>query len=394
MSDEPLIEELVISDSFCNYCFRNNTADMLYWERYIAANPAQKEKIREARQIVLGIRMALQQVNPDRKPVTLYAVRKDDQSGRQPGIKKKVWLAAASVIFLIGIAAYSLFITNSGTSTEVAKAVALPNDVNAPETQKALITLSNGQTVYLDSAAKGTLALQGNVRVIKKANGEIAYQIEATESSQEPQFNTLVNPRGSQVVTITLADGSRVWLNAGSSLTYPVAFTKKERQVSVSGEGYFEVAHDAAKPFIVQKNGINIQVLGTRFNVNAYEDDGDIKVTLLQGAVKIQKGRRSALLAPGEQAQIAEQIKVVDGVDTDAVMAWKNGYFHFYKASLQDVLKQLSYWYDVEIEYKEKVEPIQFVGEMERNLSLMQVLKILRKNGVNFQVEGKKLVVR
>jgi len=302
------------------------------------------------------------------------------------------WWAAASVILLLGIFSYFLFINKSIKPEQIAKV--LPDDIKAPQSNRAMITLANGQKVFLDSAGNGALAMQGNVKLMKLPNGEIAYQQRPGEKNNQIKYNTLSNPRGSKVINMLLADGSKVWLNAGSSLTYPVSFQAQQRRVSVTGEAYFEVFHDASKPFIVSNGRVNIRVLGTHFNVNAFEDDDtDIKVTLLEGSVKINNGKASGLLKPGEQALVNEQIKVESDVDLDKVMAWKNGFFGFDNASLHEVLKEISRWYDVEVTYQGSNKPRSFVGEIQRDLSLSEVLEILEKNKVHFKIEGKKLMV-
>ena len=302
------------------------------------------------------------------------------------------WWAAASIILLLGASSYFLFFNYTSKPGQIAKV--LPNDIKAPQSNRATITLANGQKVFLDSAGNGALAIQGNVKLVKLPGGEIAYQNTSGEISRKIEYNTLSNPRGSKVINMVLADGSKVWLNAGSALTYPVAFIGNERKVSISGEGYFEIAHDASKPFIVSKDDVDIRVLGTHFNVNAFEDDGsDINVTLLEGSVKISNGSATGLLKPGQQARVNKKVKIVSDVDLDAVMAWKNGYFQFDHAGLQNVLKQLSRWYDVNVVYKGRNQPREFVGEIQRDLSLSEVLKILEKNKVHFKIEGRELIV-
>jgi len=301
------------------------------------------------------------------------------------------WWAAASVIFFLGVAGYFVVINKRTGAKQIAQ-VNL-EDVKAPQISKAVITLANGQKVYLDSLGKAGLVVHGGLRLLKLSNGEIAYQQTAGEETGQIKYNTLSNPRGSKVINMLLADGSKVWLNAGSTLTYPVSFQAKERKVCVTGEAYFEVFHNASKPFIVNNGPMNIRVLGTHFNVNAFQDNGDIKVTLLQGSVKINKGNASGILKPGEQASVNTQIKVQTDVDIDEVMAWKNGYFHFNNASLQNVLKEISRWYDVDVVYEGDNQPRAFAGEIERDLSLSEVLKILERNKVNFRIEGKKLIV-
>jgi ferric-dicitrate binding protein FerR (iron transport regulator) len=269
-----------------------------------------------------------------------------------------------------------------------------PTDIAAPTGNRATITLADGTKVFLDSAGKGQLAQQGTIKLIKLANGKIAYQPVDNGRGQSIAYNTLSNPRGSKVIDMQLSDGSHVWLNAGSSITYPVAFIGSDRRVELEGEGYFEVAKDAKRKFIVTANGVSTEVLGTHFNVNAFKDDGDdIKITLLEGSVKINNGNASGLLKPGQQALVAKEVKIVSDVDLHLVMAWKNGYFQFDKASLQNVMKQISRWYDVDVVYEGYNQPREFAGEIQRDLSLSEVLKILEKNKVHFRIEGKKLRV-
>jgi transmembrane sensor len=300
------------------------------------------------------------------------------------------WWAAASVIVLFGTAGYFLFFNKKTEPTAIVKVKY--QDIKAPQISKAVISLANGQKVYLDSLSNGALSI-GPVKLVKLPNGEIAYQQTPGEANGQIKYNTLSNPRGSKVINMLLADGSKVWLNAGSSLTYPVSFHDKERKVSVTGEAYFEVFHDASKPFIVNNGSVNIQVLGTHFNVNAFKDNGDLKVTLLEGSVKIKNGNTFGILKPGEQASVNTEIKVQNDVDIEAVMGWKNGYFEFNNASLQNVLKEIARWYDVDVIYEGNNQHRSFAGEMQRDLSLSEILKILERNKVHFRIEGKKLIV-
>jgi transmembrane sensor len=302
------------------------------------------------------------------------------------------WWAAASVVALVGTLSYFMFFTGTSKPAPIAKV--LPNDIKAPQVNRAMITLANGQKIYLDSSRNGSLAVQGNVQLVKLASGQISYQHESGTNSGKMEYNTLSNPKGSKVINMVLSDGSKVWLNAGSSLTYPVSFMGSERRVSVEGESYFEVAHNASMPFIVKNGTVDIRVLGTHFNVNAFHDDGeDVKVTLLEGSVKINNANATGLLKPGQQALVNNNVKIKNDVDLDLVMAWKNGYFQFANSSLQNVLKELSRWYDVNVVYEGKNQPRQFVGEIQRDLNLTEVLKILEKNKVHFKIEGKNLIV-
>jgi ferric-dicitrate binding protein FerR (iron transport regulator) len=222
----------------------------------------------------------------------------DDLSGKEKSSFSLLlsfrWWAAASVILVLGAFGYFMFFNKTPKENGVVKV--LSNDIKAPQSNRAMITLSNGQKVYLDSAGNGALAMQGNVKLMKLAGGEIAYQQGTNQIIGEVQYNILSNPKGSKVINMLLADGSKVWLNAGSSLLYPVSFISDERKVSVTGEAYFEVAHNVSRPFIVNHGSMEVRVLGTHFNVNAFEDDdSNIKVTLLEGSVKIDNAPLPAL---------------------------------------------------------------------------------------------------
>jgi transmembrane sensor len=326
------------------------------------------------------------------------------------------YAAAAVLIIAVSVAVFLSSDRRSSTTpgTEVANNSA--GDVKAPVNNKAFITLADGRRVYLDSTKNGELAQQANVTLVKLANGQIAYQTGDGQVLTELKYNTLSNPRGSNVIDMTLADGSRVWLNAGSSVRYPIAFVGNERKVEITGEAYFEVAHNAGKPFYVTRDNVEVKVLGTHFNVNAYEDEADIKVTLLEGSVKVSGGMNAVTLKPGQQAQAAlaassrsesgtsidRQVTLSNSVDLDQVMAWKNGKFQFDRTPLPVVMRQLSRWYDIEVVYEKGIPNVVFAGEMGRDLNLSQVLKVLSKMEVNFKIEvrpddplgrGRKLIV-
>ena len=187
---------------------------------------------------------------------------------------------------------------------------------------------------------------------------------------------------------MTLSDGSQVWLNAGSSVTYPVAFIGNERKVSITGEAYFEVAHDIAKPFIVSKGDLQVQVLGTRFNINAYDDESDTRVTLLQGSVKVKQGKKEGMLQPGQQAQITSAIKITGDIDVEQVMAWKNGLFMFDRAGIQDVMRQLARGYDWTCITRAIFRKGGFKGEISKDLSVSQVLNGLTATRIHFTMES------
>ncbi len=298
----------------------------------------------------------------------------------------KRWAVAASIILVLGLGSYFAFFHKNRKQEERVKVIPA-DDVEAPKITKAMITLADGRNVSIDSL---TALTQGNVAITKTADGKIIY----SGASSEMLYNTLSNPRGSKVIDMTLADGSRVWLNAGSSVRYPVAFVGKERKVSITGEAYFEVTHDATKPFYVSKDDMSIQVLGTHFNVNAYDDEKDIKVTLLEGSVKVSNNAANSLLKPGQQASVTNDVKVINNVDLEQVMAWKNGRFQFEGSGIEEVMRQITRWYDVEVVYEVKPQEVHFRGGISRNVEASKVFKMLETtDAVHFRIEGKKVFV-
>lgn len=301
-------------------------------------------------------------------------------------------IAAASIILFIGLGGWYL-LSNKNDQQQQAVKETVSNDIKPPQENRATITLTNGQTVYLDSAAIGSLADQGSVKLVKLANGKIAYHNVSNETVKEQVYNTLTNPKGSRVVDMTLADGSRVWLNAGSSITYPVMFAGNERTVVITGEAYFEVAHDKLKPFKVSKGDMQVEVLGTHFNVNAYDDEKNIKVTLLEGAVRLKTNGDSKILKPGEQALVSGNISILESVDMEAVMAWKDGRFKFSSVDIETIMRQVARWYDIDIEYHGKVEGT-LSGGLARNVNASQLFYVLElTDKVKFEIEGRKVIV-
>lgn len=317
--------------------------------------------------------------------------------------RKMIWLraAAAAIIILIGAGAY-FFNQKSDQNTKTGIAKALPvnvketNDV-PPGGNKAILTLGNGQQIILDSAANGVLAQQGNADVVKLASGQLAYR--GTGNAVEIIYNTLGTPRGGQY-RLMLPDGSKVWLNAISSIRYPTAFTGKERKVEITGEAYFEVAKDASRPLEVvvkRKNSDDLQitVLGTHFNVNAYHDEPGIKTTLIEGSVKVSRNNQAVIIKPGEQTELNDSgtLKVIHDADVDEAVAWRNGLFEFQDADLQSILRQVMRWYDVDVEYQQNIPERYFTAIISRDKTLTGVLEILKLSDIDYKLEGKKLVI-
>ncbi len=265
------------------------------------------------------------------------------------------------------------------------------NVVNAGG-NKATLTLANGSKVILDDVKNGTVSNQGNAKVIK-TNGKLAYNADNNGPIGDV-YNTVSTPRGGHY-QVVLPDGSQVWLNAASSIRFPTAFTGKERKVEITGEAYFEVAKNKALPFVVKVNNSEVRVFGTHFNVMAYNDEVAIKTTLLEGSVQFSNGSSSYMLKPGQQSELNKsgQVKVIQDVDVDNVIAWKNNLFDFENADIEDVMRQLSRWYDVDVVYNKKVND-RFFAEIPTTSKLSEVLKALELTGkVNFDIQGRKIII-
>jgi transmembrane sensor len=274
------------------------------------------------------------------------------------------------------------------------------NDIVAGE-NKAILTLGDGSKIILDDAKNGILANQGGNSILKAAEGEVIYSFisevkdSQTEDLNAPViYNTIETPKGGKF-QIKLPDGSKVWLNAASSLRFPTVFNGSKRQVELIGEAYFEVSPDKSKIFEVNTRNQVVQVLGTHFNINAYMDEPTVNTTLLEGSVRVSDLRTniSQLLKPGEQSQLSEQIEVINLKNTNEAVAWKEGYFQFDEADIKTVMRQIERWYDVSVVYEGDLPNYRFGGEIERNLSLLQVLKVLEKTKVHFRLEGREVIV-
>lgn len=298
---------------------------------------------------------------------------------------------AASILFaLFGAGAYFIFPPKSKPI-----AATLSPDIKAPVSSQATITLGNGQQVYLDSVANGQVAMQGNARLVKLADGQVAYRAGLPDRG-EFLSNTLFNPRGSRVVSVTLSDGTKVWLNAESSLKYPAVFPDSARTVEMTGEAYFEVAKNAHEPFIVHAAQQSIRVLGTGFNVHAYADEPNTVTTLVQGRVEVTASGKTLVLEPGQKAQLSRSggLSLEPDANVEEAIAWKNGYFRFNKADIHTIMLQLSRWYDAEVSYEEGTAPHYFGAIISRDNNISQILHMLEATGeVHFKVNGKKITV-
>ena len=285
---------------------------------------------------------------------------------------------------------------NTNNNQKIAKAaINKKKEIIKPGSNKATLTLSNGIVIDLSHASNGVVSRQGNISVSKTADGKLIYKITAKKTG-DLVYNTLSTPRGGEYQVI-LPDGTKVWLNAASSLRFPSNFTGKERKIELSGEAYFEVAKDKAKPFKIAVDKMGIEVLGTHFNVNAYPGEAKIKTTLLEGSVKLTTGKIQSLLNPGQEASLNQHDQSgfdIRKVNTQDAIAWKNGYFVFDNQNIQDIMRKIARWYDMDVEYKGKVEQGNFGGTVSRFDNVDAILKSLEFTGtVHFKVEGRRITV-
>lgn len=319
------------------------------------------------------------------------------------------WLTAAAVMAAVVTGTY-FFIQKKKSPADLAsqsQIIPLANDA-APGANKAVLKLADGSEIMLDDTGMGMITQQGNTKVFKLENGELTYKVDSDRES-EIVYNTLSTPRGGQY-QLVLPDGSKVWLNASSSLRYPAFFKGKERVVELTGEGYFEVAkvsspkaggQEGAMPFMVHVNNMKVEVLGTHFNIMSYDNEKTINTTLLEGAVKLSSTTFNKIpeqgikLKPGQQATLDKNIAVmnVHEADVESAVAWKNGMFQFKSDDMQTIMRQIERWYDVDVVYTGKIPEGHYSGTIERDNKLSTVLKILEESDLKFKIEGKTLTI-
>ncbi len=315
------------------------------------------------------------------------------------------WAVAATIAALISVSGY-YFIQHSGIKASRNIASLKPSTSNG--SNKATLTLSNGQTILLDSVPNGLLATQGQGRVVKNQNGAVIYSAAGKEGDQIV-YNTITTPRGGQYF-LQLSDGSKVWLNAASSIRFPVVFPAGERKVYITGEAYFEVEHlsghhSQPAPFIVEatrhtadNTGCRIEVLGTKFNINSYSNEPVVSTTLLEGKVKVHVNNslQSQVLLPNQQVNISRKgdLYLTTSADVNAVIAWKNGYTQFSAVPLSAVMRQVERWYDVNVQFEGNVADIKFTGKLKRTESLAEFLKILDLNNIKYEINNSTIIIK
>jgi len=311
------------------------------------------------------------------------------------GKGRAIWprIAAAASILII-LSAWGYFLIRKPLLQQIAQNK--PHEI-LPGTNQATLTLANGQKIALTKSLSGKLAQQGNTTISMTSGGEVTYTQKNAAQPQvaEVAYNTLTTKRKEQF-PLVLADGTKVWLNSSSSITYPVTFNGKERRVSITGEAYFEVVHNAAQPFRVAVGGQTVEDIGTEFNINAYDDEPVIKTTLINGSARVAKGSHRAILKPG-QATITklqqDDIQVMDA-DVEEAAAWKNGQTLFDDEDIQTIMRQVSRWYDVDVVYEGKIPNRRFEGGISRKSNLSSLLKVLEGNKIHCTVENHKIIIK
>ncbi|OJV14968.1 MAG: iron dicitrate transport regulator FecR [Dyadobacter sp. 50-39] len=303
----------------------------------------------------------------------------------------RIWVRYAAVAAVLAVVA-GMWVMRRGTFGNLPETKAtIARDV-APGGNKALLTLADGKGIELDRVGSGLVAREGNTEITKQEDGLVVYNSRPSAPAVAG-FNKVSTPRGGQY-KVQLPDGSKVWLNASSSIRFPSVFPASERRVAITGEAYFEVTKDRARPFTVSFNGSEVQVLGTRFNVMAYADERVSKTTLVEGSVSVRSKSGKALLRPGQQASLLPGGDIQTAFKpVEEAVAWKEGMFYFKNAGVRDVMRQLSRWYDVEVTYRGEVPVREFTGRVSRQVNLSELVGMLRYAGVNCRLENNAIVI-
>jgi ferric-dicitrate binding protein FerR (iron transport regulator) len=312
------------------------------------------------------------------------------------------WYMVAAVILLVagGITYFSM--NNKTIKPAPAEAVVVAQKMapgTLPDSKKAILTLANGENVVLNEMNNGDIAQQGTITVHKTRNGQLQYKVSAEQTSNTISYNTLHTPRGGEY-QVVLDDGTRIWLNSASTLTFPIYFNKEERRVQLTGEAYFEVASSLSattgkkKPFIVGVDNMEVQAVGTSFNISAYKEDNSTQTTVVEGLVKVSRHNQDHLLQPGKKLVTHDSTVAIENADINQATAWKNGEFVFHNTSLQMVMNELARWYDMEVIYQQPVPSLHFSGEIERESDITKVLQMLEfTGGVKFKITGRVIKV-
>ncbi len=374
-----------------------------FWESFLATYPEKREAANQAKTVLQSLvfkeswpesvkleqalNKALEEIDKDRNTSTSLT--------NSPKNRYSGWIGwAAAAVLLFSVIGWWFFTHTELRTDLVTKNAAPAVGTIMPGGNKAILTLDDGSKILLDSVGKGAITTEGNVEVVKTGEGHLFYKNDG--SVAEERFNTVSTPRGGQY-QLTLSDGSKVWLNAASSLKYPTVFLGNERKVELTGEGYFEVAPNDQQPFLVKINDVQVKVLGTHFNINGYSEEAATATTVVSGQVKVTRNENELLLGPGQQAIASVGVDALqkrNRVDTEAVIAWKNGRFVFNSVHLDVILQQVARWYDVEIVYEGRTDET-FSGALPRSENVTKLLNILDATGkVGFKINGKQIIVK
>jgi ferric-dicitrate binding protein FerR (iron transport regulator) len=308
--------------------------------------------------------------------------------------KIRVWQSAAAAILILLTAGIYYYQNSPEPVIVKTETPRFKNDV-APGNNKAILTLDDGSKIDLDDAKTGILASESNIDIKKTGDGQLEYTAGA-QNVKTVKYNILSTPMGGEY-QLVLPDGSKVWLNSGSTLRFPTAFIGSERIVELKGEAYFDIAKNPKMPFLVRtNNAMDIKVLGTQFNVMAYDDEKNINTTLVEGSVEVLKGSEKTNLKPGQEAILnrgSGNIKVAQA-DLEQAIAWKNGYFIFYNENIESIMRKVSRWYNVDIVYQGNLNNKDFVGTISRNKNVSELLKMLELTGaIHFSIDGRRITV-
>lgn len=338
----------------------------------------------------------------DWKKVLNRILNTDKQEAPVSSIKKRTLVfyryAAAIVLFLVVFGIGYFFLNRQWDLSQNAKELISIKQIE-PGGDRATLTLSDGSVIELDTEKEGMIAEQGGTSIVKSNDGEIVYDTRGV-ASRNALLNTMRTPRGGQYRLI-LPDGSRVWLNAASSVTFPSAFTADERRLTVTGEVYVEVAHDARRPFIVDvDNKMLVRALGTEFNISAYPDEENIVTTLVEGKVKVSEPNSEGIvLLPGGQALLQGagspiRERTVSKQQIEQVLAWTKGYFNFENKSIEEMARQIERWYDVSFIFKGDFSDMVLSGKMDRGVSMPELIQFLKDYGLKTETKGRTITVR
>lgn len=314
-------------------------------------------------------------------------------ANKLPVTKVRLWPRFAAAAAILLVIAGGIFYTNEFKEHNTSTSLLKIDKLVQPGGNKAYLTLASGKKILLDGAANGEITNEAGVVVRKTSDGQLLYTVSSNGAKEVSGFNKIETPRGGMYQVI-LPDSSKVWLNAMSSLRYPLQFARHERLVELVGEGYFEIAHNEARPFKVKSEGQIVEVLGTHFNVNAYGDQGSIRTSLLEGSVIVHSGNISEKIVPGQLVVAkASELKVIK-TDVNLAVAWTRGKFSFEGLKISEVMKMIGRWYDVEVIYEGEMPSDKFEASVSRFDKISTVLTLLERTGrVRFRTENRKIFV-